>query len=224
MSNDNLLELQGSLLHKKKILFINHEQTLTGAPRVLKDIISLLSLNDAYELAVVSLKEGNAPWTQPFHRNWSQVPGDTDEAKAMFLSHEINPDLVFANTIESVPVAILFKEIPKIAYIHERDHLIKRAEKIPLSLLQQFADVWVVCDDAQKLLAAHGVFAHRVEYALDISGEDFLNHARGNYFVSVGTICARKGIDRFLEIASRMPEYSFVWVGDISTSKIILPH
>lgn len=211
--------IRSRITQQKKVIFINHEETLTGAPRVLKDMISMLYHSNLYEVFSLSINPGDAPWHNILHHRIAHAVGDTYREKVEFIAKVLQPDLVFANTIESVPTVVLFKNVQRIAYIHERDHLHSRLDSV--KLLGQFDDVWAVCDDTIKILELNNIFAKNIEYPLSLSGDDFLDIWGEDYILGIGSVSSRKGVDRFLQLAARLPQQQFIWVGPLVWSKIV---
>ncbi len=212
--------MRSRITSHKKVLFINHEETATGAPRVLKDMVRTLHTSKWYEVFTVSLAAGDTLWHEAFHHQWGSVPGTSTKEKVDFLNKVINIDLVIANTIESVPLGSLFKSIPRIAYIHERGLLKLREEY--MKYLTHYTEVWGVCNDTIQILLKHGINAKEMEYPLDLPYDNFLNTWKEEYVLGIGSIIdQRKGLDRFLELASLMPHQKFVWIGSSVGSRAL---
>ena len=92
--------------NKKTILFITHELSLTGAPIILLDL--LVPLQKVYNIIQISGKNGdllkkyvflNKPIIIESCRKITHTESINDIYKFKYILNQLNPDLVFLNTI-----------------------------------------------------------------------------------------------------------------------------
>jgi len=110
--------------NKKTVLFINNEETGTGAPKVLFEIAR--SLKQEFDVVIFSLRRGE------LHKKFNEafdliiypdrifiVPSTISNAKKLI--SEINPDIVYINTMVCQRYARASKEleIATICHVHE---------------------------------------------------------------------------------------------------------
>ena len=104
----------------KKILFINHSESRTGAPKVVFDVAK--EMKKYFEVKMVSLENlenTSGSMHQEFKENFDVIYPNGLSACNLLLKER--PDLVYVNTIVSYEYAIAAKEldIPVIFHIHE---------------------------------------------------------------------------------------------------------
>ena len=127
------------------ILFVNHEESRTGAPRIVFDIAE--NLKQEYDVSMVSLARGSM--SAEFNNEFGPViyPNEIygnlqkiDQAKKVL--ENTNPKLVYVNSIGSHPFAIAAKEmnIPVIFHVHELEIAINMMFKSPSSR-EKFKDM-----------------------------------------------------------------------------------
>lgn len=232
----------------RKILFVNHEESLTGAPLILFRIVKhLLEMPERFEVLVVSRREGSAhemfssrlPVVYP-GKIYPQLP---IYERACRVISEWRPDLVYANSTESYEYGVAAKSfgIPAIHHLHElhdgfdslglSHHFRSREDHL---LFKECADLFICpCQETEDiLLHRYGVDALKIHVVPEFIDPD---HAReqsrsghaafrspGPMVVGCGTAIWRKGVDLFMQTAARMPNVFFVWIGKFSDSDIAI--
>jgi glycosyltransferase involved in cell wall biosynthesis len=244
---------------KQKILFITHESALSGAPRSLLYFIDWLKHNRKnYEIHVLSLKSEN-PLDNSF-RKVSDVYFDftnvsdkidyslkfrikrklsgqpfTSEKDRIFNSLFDNKyDLIYANTVVSLPIALKIKEkinsSKMLLHVHEMATAIQQ-------LLPDFESLAFQVDyfiAASELVKEHMVRYFRCdelkirrvyecsEFTITKSIPD-LEPAIAKRVIMVGGAYWAKGDDIFLlvakEVVKRDPSFHFYWLGSQSLER-----
>lgn len=243
----------------KKILFISHDATRSGAPIVLLHLLKFLKKNTNYQIDVLVLKDGpllekfvavtnrfysllessiwlnnltsklNRPLVKKAVRNIAQWNNKrklpTQLAKNQY-------DLIYANTIISIPLAHKIKTLsinsPKlIAHVHELNTLFQL-------LLPNFAsykkeiDTFIAVSELVKnnLWKNWKVAPKKIVVIYDFS---IISSIESSTFLETkvltiggsGIVNWRKGADLFLQVARQFKEkypetkIKFTWVGKI---------
>ncbi len=142
---------------KKRIVFINHEESLTGAPRVLFEIAS--SMKKDFDVVVVSLSRGQMH--EDFAKTFPVIiyPGESlcgingREQKAIAVLSAAKPDLVYANTVCAFPYASEAKKmgIPVIFHVHELEGVFRSVlGKQQINSFRNSADFFIAVSDAMR--------------------------------------------------------------------------
>lgn len=207
--------------NKKRIIFINHNESLTGAPFLLKEIIRYEELKAEFEVWVISLTPGNDDsWNEFKTLSYHSIPGSTEIEKCKFITDLFSPVLIYANTIASLSFSKIFA-CKKIISIHENRELIPYDDN--LTQLNLFDRVIVACEPAKKILSAFNVQSEVFPYYLKKEEKDhcvnFLVDLESPIIAS-GVVDFRKGVHRFIEIAKKMPTEHFLWIGSTDDVKI----
>jgi len=208
---------------KKRIVFINHEESATGAPKVLLDLVQKEIERGEFDCWVVSLRIGDNPWNLKQLLRLNDIPGVDYIKKAQYLIEMLQPDVVYANTIASCDFASYFP-CRKIASIHEYRSLLPFCNEQKIDMLKTFNTIVVVCEPTEKLFKKWGINAQILPYYLNfnlIKERDFVNPPEDKkYVIGVGFVQLRKGIQRFFEIAKAMPDKQFIWIGGMTKGDI----
>ena len=208
------LALKKSFLQKKKkrILFISQEESRTGAPILLKDLIDYEVEREEFDVWCITLRKGDDDWK--YHQNiyYDEIPGKTDLDKAGWIQEVLNPNVVYANTIVSVDLAKFFG-CYKIISIHENRSLIPEMEYL-YEKLSSFDKILVGCNAIKERLNSINLECEITPYYLKFKEFDLkdLPEDRG-YIVSSGYVQMRKGVHRFIEVAKLIPHKKFKWIG-----------
>lgn len=136
----------------KKILFISHEASLTGAPLVLFNLLQWLSQNKNWELDVLFLKDGKRlsdfrsvcktvyviPEEQPwqrwyvhlYHKMLLKIGNKRRSKKDILLDRLVSNgyDLLYCNSVVSLEMGVLLKERMKckmLLHLHEMEIIIR---------------------------------------------------------------------------------------------------
>ncbi len=224
------------------ILFINHEETRTGAPIVLFKIIKKVQEN--YKTACVSIEEGSLH--NDFLRDIKNLiypnkiySGIKQEDKIRDIIIKTNPSLVYVNSIVSYEYAVEAKKlgIKTILHIHELEPEFRnRLSHDDLKNINKFADIFITVSDKVRLFLTEKLkipiektvkinsFIDSKEVleksTLDngsIKKELKIDNRKFNVF-SLGSLIRRKGADIFIKsfkiLENKYPgKFNFVWIG-----------
>ena len=196
---------------KKRILFINHHESRTGAPILLKNLIEFEIRERDFDVWILSLEKGDDNWNYKNKMYFEDLLGNKNSEKASYLQRVLNPDFIYANTIISMDFAKHFT-CNKLISINEYRSLF--SPSINIKDLINFDKILVGCDEIKKFLKIYNIDSVVNPYFLDF--DTLLK----NYFVSAGFAQLRKGLHRFIEIASLMPDRNFKWIGSLSDVEI----
>lgn len=249
----------------KKILFITHNTSPTGAPYVLLLLLEWLKSNGKqFQSDIVFLGGGDLKndfiaaadnsfdltelYKKSFNQKITSLLSKTiakkDIRKEAFLKKvaEQHYDVIYANSIASVPFAVELKKratnSPKIiAHIHELNTIIR--EYLPnfdqyVPYIEQFISVsnlvkqnletnWNVKSNQSTLVYE---FSDKV-----IAKEDFEENKTSKKVFEVGAsglVHWRKGDDLFIQVANYIKTYhpeikiKFTWVGQLSANQKVI--
>ena len=230
--------------NKKKILFINHEESRTGAPKILFDVAKYFK--EYYNVKIVSLKKGSmhdefiGEFKEINYPNYWHIPIflKIREARKILLNEK--PDLVYVNSVVSYIYAIEAKKlgIPVIFHIHELDEGFRMGmPNVDLSNFNKWADMFIAvsgkvndyliknrgCDPAKIRLINEFVQQRKVvndsELDLDVVLKDIDKKENEIVVIGIGYFDRRKGADFFINsfkiLNKKYPwKYKFVWIGD----------
>ncbi len=211
--------------HKKVVLLVSHELSLTGAPRALLNLAVRFR-----KLGVESII-------------WSLQPGDLDKELAEhnfsykvvtllfassdgkhFFTDEVKDyismfDMVLINTIVALPKIEFFRNIniKKVCWIHDGSYGFSCCPITPkfAEYYKLYDRIFVVGDYARRIAMLYGEKGTQMQnliYGIDdiankVADDDVIaNDATGNYFTMIlaGTIEERKGQDILLKALSML--------------------
>ncbi|MES2223669.1 MAG: glycosyltransferase [Patescibacteria group bacterium] len=228
ISHDKPLEI--TLTKPVDILFINHEESLTGAPRIILEIAK--DAMKKYSIAIISkIKGGMSEEFQETFFGKLFYPLDLLEQRerhtmARLMLEKIKPKLVYVNSIVSYEYAAEAKKlgIPVIFHIHE----MASAYEVAVSHeahhdFASFADLFIAVSEVTKrdlmkimnvpedririiheFVDAHNVLSLSKKQS-QTEVEEMLNISPDDLLiVSIGTFDKRKGADFFAKIAKRI--------------------
>lgn len=224
------------------ILCINHEESRTGAPRIIFDIGTFLK--QTYRVSMVSLKKGSMH--QEFEHTFGPViyPDEvfhlhTMYDKAVHILKEVQPKLVYVNSIGSYQFARAAKAlgIPVIFHVHELDIAFQIVfSKKERTAFHTFADTFIAVSEPvytllvdkmhcpkERVILLHE-FVNRASIieqsnALtpEIVDKELARESKEIVVLAVGMFIYRKGADMFMKMAKSVIEkglpVKFVWVG-----------
>lgn len=225
----------------KNVLFITHDCTLTGAPLVLEYVINHFISNVKNVNTYVSCiandyisATGYQEWVKKY--NCFKINPIKKESKSNFESvdlvvEKINPDLVYGNTILSIPHLMIFKKLnPKIQttlHIHENEDIFNQvqADIGNIDGALDYIDKFIVVSEWQlNYLLSKSVSKERIFYTPECIDTQIMDivlskkktvHSKTRV-IGIGTPSMRKGLDRFIEVAKQFntDEYEFIWIGN----------
>ncbi|MBU0615852.1 MAG: glycosyltransferase [Nanoarchaeota archaeon] len=223
---------------KKKILFVNHEESRTGAPKILFDVASAFRWE--YNIVMVSKKQGSMHEEFIDHFERIIYPHDFSKEAIKDLIKSINPDLAYINTMSCFKFAEAAKAlgIPTIFHLHELNMSIKPClSQEDVKNFPDSADIFIACSGKVKdFLVSHlrcEASKVRIVYSF-ISYDDTINKSTGKglsiskagqVIMGMGSIrgqteFARKGIDFLMDAcsitnANGCHNLGYYWIGSV---------
>ncbi len=228
---------------KPDIVFINHEESLTGAPKVLFKIAKFIS--ERFDIAVISNKEGSMSreFLKEFgykviHPNQIYFNASKDNiARDVLLN--LDPKIVYLNTIVNLEYAREAKKlnIPVILHVHELKEVFSiYLNKKEIEEVKNLGDIFIVPSLAVRdYLISIGCLAEKIVVLNEIIDIDEIIEKKteninevvseigkkdGQILVSAsGTLTKRKGPDLFFEaymiLKKKYPgRFRFFWLGN----------
>jgi glycosyltransferase involved in cell wall biosynthesis len=234
-------ELSDDPLDKFKnvdVFFINHEESRTGAPKVLFDIIN--GCKGKYRIAVLSKKQGSMH--EEFTKKFGNIlyPDDLYQGlsrfeKAKKIIGKIKPKLVYVNSIASYEYAVEAKNlgIPVVFHIHELESCFKDAlSKQETIYFKESADIFVAaskeifnylvkeikCDEKKvKIIHAFIDFDKVIKCSKVKCPQNFKKDEE-ILIAGVGMVSRRKGVDLLFEAVNKINKKGYkckaIWLGD----------
>ncbi|SDL41380.1 Glycosyltransferase involved in cell wall bisynthesis [Salinimicrobium catena] len=238
----------------KNLLFINHEESRTGAPFVLLQFLQWLKQrNSECIISVLSLREGplrtdfeavadsyyqlSGPEAAPtlmdriFQKKGKKAGRDTIK-----LLSAKSFDLIYANTIVSLPVAFKLKSLNRnsrlVVHVHELKTVIKTNLpdfKVYVSGVDGFIAVSELVRD--NLISNYNIPSEKVRIIYEFSKKmSPANMKKSSSFVvgGSGTGEWRKGTDLFIQVAAYVKrkypglQIKFIWVGKIKPAQRLM--
>lgn len=223
------------------VLFVNHEETRTGAPKILLDVAR--SCLGERECVVLSLRRGSAheEFSRAFPRLLcaADIRPDLNEIdKATAILKALRPRVVYANSICSFVYAYAARQLGlrTLLHVHELEGGISQTLGFQEKNLARMADVFLAVSTPVRdlLVRRYRCPAERVKLTYEfvdpseISGKlsaapprELRRDAGGAgetiTVVGVGAFTYRKGVDMFIRLAAdlkhRGADLHFVWVG-----------
>lgn len=227
---------------KVEVLFINHEESRTGAPRIVFDVAS--HAKKQWNVAMVSLAGGSMHKT--FTETFGQViyptelyPHMSEHEQARLILEQVQPTVVYANSIGTHHFARVAKElgIRVIFHVHELDIAFRIVfSKRQRAHINELADAFIAvsqpvydllvgklgCDESKVHLLHAFVDRERIaqqSQAIPIAHvQSELKQQPGEVLVlGLGMFIYRKGADIFMHVAKKLHERGlpckFVWIG-----------
>lgn len=237
---------------KKKICFVSHDLTKTGAPKILLDVIKHFSkIYDCYlltrnkgdlEIEVVEvlgedkvfilMKDEVTSFGIP---NFLQCIEETNKIFDL-----IRPDVCYINSLASsfALFSAYSSGIPSIFHGHEALMELINLHKTNQIICYDLGEMIDYCLCTDNKLKYYLEKLYKVEhtevlynftnlqYQEDIEKLDFLDTGHSKYKKIIGmagTICYRKGFDIFIEVANKCPQFQFIWAGVGEYKQDLLP-
>lgn len=232
-----------TLLNKKKrILFVSHDASLSGAPVLLLHLLKLIREQNKYDFDIVIgrggvlenefskirntivLKEaGYSQYSLGLKWLQSRVRKFLNTQKLKNKIHQY--EIIFGNSILSgLPIKEINKQLPVVCYVHELESVINKYFEAGYSQASLYES---------KSIAYPGTVVREILIEkFNIPNEKLF---RLNYYISafttlkssstslkkifgIGLASERKGTDVFIKIAklvrAKYPDISFFWIGD----------
>ncbi|MBT4166182.1 glycosyltransferase [archaeon] len=236
----------------KKILFINHEESRTGAPRVVFDVAK--QIKNYFEVKMVSFKKGSMhnefakEFNNIIYSPESLIPESAENHSKKILLKE-KPDLVYVNCIVSYIFAIEARKlgIPVIFHIHEleegfnyiqnsiyKNKFSKSANKF-IAVSEKVRNLLIKKENCSpKNIALINAFISSkeiLEKSKEKSIEEInkkLNKKSNEILITcVGTACKRKGTDILVETHKILKDkghnhFKIIWIGEMQRDKEII--
>ena len=230
-----------------KICLVCHEATLTGAPRVGFDIARFLRAN--HDVALISKLNGplikdkhyqslmDEYYCTSSHHSISNVPHRVRVKNAMELLGEIQPDVVYVNSVAAGEWCEASKRAGAQVVLHTHELLPSLTNLLKSGVYRSdilhHVDVLIGASKQtiiDLLKISPGFKGDTFEFGISIDTAHVLRmrsepvsmprNAAGTAMsderpivTMSGTAEKRKGPDLFLDVASRLPQCNFLWIG-----------
>lgn len=235
------------MMRRKRIYFFVNDFGLTGSETLLSQLISDLSKDNRYQIFVVtSGKKSNSELEltnnivfKSFNKDFSFVEKvlfkfgvNIFEYKLKKLFSGLSPDVAYLNTINNaylIPYISQFNLV-KILHVHELLMGLNSLDKMDFSNMIHQTDELVTCSDlvtnlyqdiyTKKITQINSVPSFKNFDSKGLFENSHLMESQKNVIACAGTICYRKGFDRFLEIAERLDsdKFTLYWFGKFDES------
>ncbi len=227
------------------ILFVNHEESLTGAPAILLSIAKHFKKKlKPGRLRVLSRRKGDAhgrfkaEFDMIYPRDFYPrrlYPRLTPYQLAKKFLKLYRPKLVYANCVDSheyvraaralgIPVILHAHELRRGFYGNLKEGVFKEE-----GMVTHFADSadHFICPSQEVydlMVKSYGVRPAQLDLVHEFIDTDAVRRqslgkcGKGLHeplVVACGVGEDRKGVDRFVEVARQMPEINFVWIGKL---------
>lgn len=225
------------------VLFVNHEESRTGAPRIIFDVAEYVK--NAKNVAMVSLAKGSM--TDEFNETFGPViyPNEIYKniqgvERAKKIIEKTEPKMLYVNSIGSYHFALAAKEmnIPVIFHIHELEIAINMMFRSTVSRenFKNMADIFISvstpvynvlinnlkCPVEKVVLIHEFVSKEKIAEKSELISREHINKelnlVEDEILVfCLGTFIYRKGADIFMKVAKDLKERGlnckFVWIG-----------
>lgn len=201
----------------KKVMFITHQLTRTGAPIVMMDAVRILK-DAGCEIHMISMDEGELRADVEALGIDIEIRKEFMEDWKSFLTPIWDYDLVFVNTIVPLQTIHLLNlaHMPVIWWIHEPEvYFDVYGQWLPdFSQLKPHIHVWAVSPVVKDLIKKRcGHIADLVPFGIadaseTFSGTDATDGVSGKQvvtFLTVGVYCKRKGQDLLQKAIEKLP-------------------
>ncbi len=224
---------------KPLILFVSHDNSMTGAPRVLFEIAQAIYNEGNYDVLVVSsdvedqnpnfsqagLNKIDRGYTMPVIYMNTYNEGNIDKIIALY-----NPSLLYINTVTMLSWALYaeFNRIPYVFHILEQEHVMRSVLGDRFYELNKLNSQSIVAISSAGIKTLHDVGVEDKMHLLfpfintdTMQKNTSINKKQKKYIGTVGSISYRKGTDIFFETANKIPEKSFMCVGGLYDPDIV---
>jgi glycosyltransferase involved in cell wall biosynthesis len=168
---------------KKRIIFISHDSSLTGAPILLLNLISLIKKRDSFYIQIILCRGGilenefrklgeiTVLKSRNYHKQNLIFRGINFliyKSKLFFLKLKIkNSDIIFNNTIANGKVlkTISSSGAKIITYVHELESIIQEFQS-EANLTFKYSDLYICPSNAvaHNLISKHNIINEKVSY------------------------------------------------------------
>ncbi len=235
------------MMRRKRIYFFVNDFGLTGSETLLSQFISDLSKDKRYQIFVVTtgknskseLELTNDIVFKSFNKDFSfvekvlfKVGVNVFKYKLKKLFSGLSPDIAYLNTVNNaylIPYISQFNLV-NILHVHELLMGLNSLDKKSFSNMIHLTDELVTCSDLVTNLY-EDIYTKKITQInsipsfknFDSNGpleNDYEADSQKYKIACAGTICYRKGFDRFLEIAERLDSEKFTmyWFGKFDES------
>ena len=220
------------------VLFIAHDCSKTGAPIVLEMVIdSFIKNNPTTKVYVACIDKPYVKnydvWNKKYNCFLLKAIDNKYDVNFDYyrvLNRVLNPDVVYGNTILTLPYLTMFKkvnpELKTVLHLHENAASIANYESQVGKLIcaYKYVDKFITVSQWQtKMLLNSGVYDKNIFYTPECINTDvfdpLLNTPKlprsKTRIIGIGTPCVRKGLDRFIQVSRSFDhnKYEFVWIG-----------
>lgn len=225
----------------KTVLFITHDCSKTGAPIVLELVIDYFIKNNPNTKVYVACidkpyikRENYEEWNKKYNCFWLKAIDNKNDVNFDYyrvLDKVINADVVYGNTILTLPYLTMFKkvnpEIKTVLHLHENSTFFKHYESQvgKLSGAYKYIDKFITVSQWQtQMLLSSSVYDKNIFYTPACINTDAFDVLVNNCqkvpksktkIIGIGTPSVRKGLDRFIQVSRSFDsnKYEFVWIG-----------
>lgn len=231
---------------KKRLYFFVNDFGLTGSETMLNQFICDLSLNDKFDIFVVTtvneskfkIDPSNKIVYKSFSKQFSifekllyKLGVNVYNIKLNKLFADLKPDIVYLNTVNNaylLPYLSKFKVV-KILHIHELLMGLDSMSKMDYNNMIYLTEELVTCSELvtklyediydKNITQINSVPRHENISLKNNIKDDIIKSQKIN-IACAGTISYRKGFDRYLEVASKLSSNSFTlhWFGKFDNS------
>lgn len=229
-----LLSAEGSSGGKEgpTVIFLSHESSQTGAPRVLLNLIEWIAQNTEISFRIVIGSRG--PWSHKFEALGDCFHLDGDHGGAFdrklrdFCGNKVG--LIYANTIAAGHYIhhFDFLDAEVLTHVHEMEHLFQ-LYKDSFSALKERTNQYIAVSGASVTALTHrGVSADCINllppFVTPSSPNRLVDNLRGTrVIIGCGTVEGRKGFDIFCDVGAALRritsvDFQMYWIGSASDS------
>ncbi|WP_197067126.1 glycosyltransferase [Ensifer sp. ZNC0028] len=214
------------------VIFLSHESSRTGAPRVLLNLIEWVSRNTSVSFRIVIGSRG--AWSDKFEALGECFHLDGDHGSSFernlreFCGDRVG--LIYANTIAAGHYIHLFDflDAEVLTHVHEMENLFALYEKSFAALKERTNRYIAVSEASVTCLRSRGVLADSINLlppfvapSLPTNSVERLGGAR--IILGCGTVESRKGFDIFCEVGAALKltttlDFQMYWIGSASES------
>ena len=232
--NEDLLDKLIYYQNKKRIVFVSHNNFNSGAPIVLKNIISYFDKLNQFDIFLIITNNFKNTNNEEFNNvkyiymNFNNQTTNDCEANIHVsekLLKIINPDIVFINTVANYEFIKASNNLNlyNLLYIHEQNSEFKRiynnnhefSNFLDINQLKKVNKI-VSCFPNVEYLNLLNIDYTYIQNGIDfniIDKENKFYKYKKKTFGMCGYGTFRKGFDIFIKIAYKYSDYDFIWIG-----------